>query len=91
MTEITKKYERITVEWVDAEGDCEWSEQDKIQEWAEKDCTIYEVGWLVAETKKYIVVTNQITYDGTIGNRTKIPVKWIKKLEYVTTKRKRKK
>jgi len=84
---IEKAYKLVQLEWVDAESDSTWDTKDKITVWADKDCVIYEIGWLVAETKKYIVISNQITYDGDIGNRTKIPRKWIRKREVVTVRK----
>jgi len=74
-----KKYPLVAVEWADAQSDCEWGSQEKINNWIEKDCIINEIGWLVAENDNYIVITNQIGRDdGEFGNRTKIPVQWVK-------------
>jgi len=80
------KYKLFLVEWVDAEGDTEWSTENKVLTWANEDCIIYEVGWIVAETDKYIILMSQISYDGDIGNRTKIPKAWVKKKKQISEK-----
>jgi hypothetical protein len=85
--ELIKKYRLVTVEWLDAESDNTWGEVEEVEKWAQDDCTIYDIGWLVSVTKRYIVITNQLTYDGVFGNRTKIPRDWIKKIYYVDIKR----
>lgn len=77
--DIQKKYSLVSVEWADAQSDCEWETIDKVRTWAEKDCIIFEIGWLVYENDKYVVISNQIGEDGDLGNRTKIPVQWIRK------------
>ena len=73
-------YPLISVEWADAQSDCEWGSLEKVKKWVEKDCIILEIGWLVFENKEYIVITNQIGQeDGEFGNRTKIPKAWVRK------------
>ena len=81
-----KKLPLVSIEWVDAEGDISWNTADEIEEWGKEDCIIYEIGWIVHQTKKYIIITNQLTYNGDIGNRTKIPIKWVKKMRTVSLK-----
>lgn len=80
---MIKKYKFVVLEWLDAESDQTWANEDEVSEWSKEDCIIHEKGWLVTKNKKYLVITNQITYDGMIGNRTKIPVKWIRKIKEV--------
>jgi len=84
--EIEKKYKLVSLEWIDAQSDSDWCSPDKTALWADEDCVIFEIGWLVCESKKYIVITNQMGEDGDFGNRTKIPKKWIRKKEYVNLK-----
>lgn len=60
--------------WRDAQTDADWTEKDKTEEWAEKDCLVYEIGWIVKETKSHIVVCSQISKDGDLGTKTKIPI-----------------
>ena len=71
------KFKFVNIVWSDAQSDCEWSNLEKIQEWAEKDCIVYESGWLICESSKYLVICNQFGEDGDFGNRTKIPKQWI--------------
>jgi len=80
MKSAIKKYPLYIIEWVDAQSDCDWCSPEKIKEWANKDCMIVDVGWVICETNKYVVVSSQIgKEDGELGNRTKIPIKWIKR------------
>lgn len=81
--EPTKKYTLVLVEWIDAQSDSEWETPDKLDKWIEEDCLINEIGWLIKENRRYIIVSNQISYDGDIGCKTKIPKTWIKKRENI--------
>jgi len=84
---MKKKYPLVLVEWIDAQSDCEWGSIEKTKKWADEECLINDIGWLVCTGKKYIVITNQVGEDGELGNRTKIPKSWIKKKEYVSLKK----
>lgn len=81
------KYVLVRVEWVDAESDNDWGEEKEIIDWIEKECTINEVGWLICKNKRYVVISNQICYDGDLGTRTKIPRSWIKTIDEVELKK----
>lgn len=73
------------VDWIDAESECSWENTDDVKKWSEKDFIVTEVGWVIHENVKMIVITSQVGSDGSIGNRTKIPKKWIvgrKKLKF---------
>lgn len=78
-----KKYPFVYVEWADAESDAEWGDEKAIDKWMEKECLIYDIGWMVGRDKKYIVIASQLAHDGTFGNRTKIPRSWIRKIEKI--------
>lgn len=65
------------IKWVDAQSDCEWGSVNKIKEWAKKDCIICEVGWIIDENERYLVISNQVGEDMEFGNRTKIPKQWV--------------
>jgi len=78
------KYPLCRIMWKDAQSDSEWSSIEKIKIWAQKDCVINDIGWLVYEDKNHIVICSQIGEDGELGNRTKIPVGWVLKKEKVT-------
>lgn len=71
------RYPFMAISWKDAESDCEWKSECEVEKWLQEDCIIHEIGWLISQNKKYIVLSNQIAEDGTIGNRTKIPAGWI--------------
>lgn len=75
----TPRFKRVYLEWVDAESDPEWNTLDKVKHWSEKDCYVFEIGWIVTENKKYVTICSQITEDGDLGNKTKIPKAWIKR------------
>ena len=81
------------IEWIDAESDVSWENMEEVRKWSVKDFIATEVGWIIIENKKFVVITSQIGSDGTIGNRTKIPKKWIisrRKLKLEKPCRKRK-
>ena len=73
------KYKLVLVTWIDAESDATWGEVDKTKEWADKDYEVLEIGWEIYTSPKYTVICSQIGNDGSLGNRTKIPNKWIVK------------
>lgn len=74
-----KKYKLVYIEWTDAESDAKWSEPSEVKDWIKEDCTVKEIGWIVQQNKKHLIISNQILYDGTVGNKTKIPLVWIRK------------
>lgn len=78
MDKPQKKYKLVVIEWADAQSDCEWETVDRVITWSEKDCMIFEIGWLICEAKEYLVICSQIGEDGDLGNRTKIPKQWIR-------------
>ena len=79
----TKKFPLVIITWKDAVSDASWEEPEKIKAWANKDFIVENIGWIVASTKKYIVVCSEITEDGDYGNRTKIPKGWVVKMQPV--------
>ena len=68
-----KKYILEEIEWIDAESDNGWEEPHDVMKWCNEDTVISEVGWIFYEDKKILVIVSQLQYDGTLGNRTKIP------------------
>jgi len=84
--DVFKKYKLVKLEWLDAESSMTWETESEVAKWLGQDCTIHELGWIVSENKTYLIISNQITYDGDIGNRTKIKKSWIRKKEYVSLK-----
>jgi hypothetical protein len=85
MTKKTKKL--VYVKWIDAQSDPNWSEEHNIKEWLKEECLIHEVGWVMSEDSKYLILSSQLSYDGGIGNKTKIPKKWIKSIKKIHTDR----
>jgi hypothetical protein len=78
MTDV-KQYPFYWVEWVDPMSDTAWEEREKVEDWAKKQCLIIELGFVIYEDRKQIVLCNQFASDGEFGNRTKIPKVNIKK------------
>ena len=76
-----KKYPLYLITWRDAQSEAGWESIEKIRKWSEEDCIIYDIGWIVCESKNYIVITSQIckTDSGDLGSKTKIPVGMILK------------
>jgi hypothetical protein len=79
----TKKYKCVYVNWIDAESDAGWQDKAEIKKWIKEECLVHEIGWVVDENAKYLVISNQILYDGGVGNKTKIPKKWIKSIRRI--------
>lgn len=71
-----KKYRLEIVEWIDAQSECEWAVS--IDDFNKSDLVITDVGFIVYEDRKSVVICSQISSDGDFGNRTKIPKPWIK-------------
>jgi len=85
MVTINKeRYPLLLIQWKDAESDPAWASQDDMKKWIKEDCVCNEIGWVVGENKKYYIISNQILCDGTIGNRTKIPKNWVKKIKKIS-------
>lgn len=82
-TGLGKKYPLYLITWKDAESECKWDSIEQTEEWAKKDALIYEIGWIVSQNDKYVVVSNQVTDDNMLGNKTKIPRGWILKKQRI--------
>ena len=81
----------IYVEWLDAitmkDG---WYAKDQAEEWGRsEDWLIKQVGYLIEETKKYVVLATKFNPqrfgDDKFSEITKIPKGWIKKRKILTT------
>lgn len=79
-----QKYPLVYIEWVDAESDNRWNDKEGVDKWMEMDFVVNDIGWLVCENDKYLLICNQVASDGDLGNRTKIPKQWIRKLSRIT-------
>lgn len=71
------KYPLYVVSWKDAVSESSWEDPEKVKQWAEKDYIVQNIGWVVCQTKKYLVVCSEVTEDMDFGNKTKIPIGWI--------------
>ena len=78
------KYPLVLVIWKDAQSSAEWESRSELEEWAEKDYIVSDIGWVVLENKKNIVICSQIGSDKSFGNKTKIPVGWVIKKQRIT-------
>ena len=78
------------ITWKDAESDCKWQDMDEIKKWAEKDYVVRDIGWIIHENKKHIVICSQIGDEGGFGNKTKIPIGWVISRKKLTFKIERK-
>ena len=83
------KYPLIYIEWCDAftnEGKA-WFSVDEIMDWAKnKDWIICQSGYLIEETKEYLLVVSQMNpqRDGNmVGGVIKIPKTWIRKRKLI--------
>jgi len=73
-----EKFPLYYLEWIDAESDSSWGDRNSVDKWLEKDYMVHDLGWVVNESNKYLVICNQISADGDLGNRTRIPKAWIR-------------
>ena len=79
------KKKLIYIEWADAIMNSEWFEENLVRGWIDQsDWWICEVGWLIEETKKHIILAmrrkkEDINTVGQWGGLHKIPKTWIRK------------
>lgn len=76
----------LYIEWCDAiASGLDWTDIDVAKEWAENtDWIVCEVGWVIKETKKYIVIAStykkeDVYTTAQFKHLMKIPKTWIKK------------
>ena len=71
------------IQWLDAVANKSWFYEDEMKIWSEKtNCIIEEIGFIVAETKDYIVFATSIKQDDGVepiryGGLHKIPKQMI--------------
>lgn len=78
------KYKLVYIEWEDSINSTEWKEEEKLDEWEKIDHNIVkQVGWLVRENKRHIVIAGKINeflgYEPEYGSLQKIPRTWIRR------------
>lgn len=82
----------VYLEWADAQTNSHWFEAKEAKDWgAASDWLIREGGWLIKETKEYIVfASGWKPDDGYSGeqfiNLHKIPKTWVKNRKTLFTK-----
>lgn len=79
------KHPLVYIEWCDAmENMSNWSSISDVIEWADnEDWIVNQVGWVIKETKEYILLAGEIgnpnSEDPLAGHVLKIPTTWILK------------
>lgn len=78
----------IYIEWCDAIGQESWNSKETLIEWAKQDnWVVKEAGFLLDETKQYLLIANRCTENDDMPNyscTTKIPKTWIVKRVNIT-------
>lgn len=73
----------VYLEWCDATSNAGWFDKDELEAWSEQTTWIIkEAGWLIKETKKYLVFANGWKPDdGWVDEKYvgvhKIPKTWV--------------
>ena len=88
-------YPLIYIEWCDAMiNQSSWVSKEELIDWSDgENWVVKEVGFLIKETKEYILIANKMScYDKEnpeLGGAMKIPTTWIRKRKdlskYVTS------
>lgn len=80
-----KKVKPVYIEWCDAiASGLEWTDADVVKEWGEKsDWVVREMGWLIEETKEYLVIASVHKPEDEFCNEQykhlmKIPKTWVR-------------
>jgi hypothetical protein len=73
----------VRVVWNDAEdSDGTWSDESEVEAFANHDCTVESVGFLVSKTDKYVTLAGDwIPHTKQHGRVTKIPAGMVGKIE----------
>ena len=79
-----KKYKLVYIEWCDAiDAGTGWKTAKDAKDWANtNEWIIKQVGWILKETKKYILICSKYNpqgkgYHDGVSQLTKIPTTWI--------------
>lgn len=81
----------VYIEWADAVANdsAKWYTMDGVLEWAdESDCVVREVGFVIKENKKEMVLASRTQsmgkdYETQYGLLQKIPKTWIRKMKVI--------
>lgn len=87
---MAEKYKLVYIEWCDAiDAGTGWRTTENAKKWAKTDeWIIRQVGWVIKETKKYILICSKYNpqgkgYHDEISHCTKIPTTWIIKYKSI--------
>lgn len=84
---MAKSYKLVYIEWVDAESNHAWVDNNELAQEKDKIGFVKEVGWVIESDKKFITLCSQLNGD-LFGNRTTIPKHLIKKIVNVQRSKK---
>ena len=85
------KYKLMYIEWQDAMSNISsWITEEDAIEWAKNgEGLVKQVGWIIKETKSYILIAGRLGQINMgaqdLGGVFKIPTKWIIKKELITS------
>jgi len=79
---MNKKYKLVYIKWCDACTRQGWHTEEEAFDWAESfDWHVESVGWVLRETKTFILIASQITENEdlsvTSNKLLKIPKTWV--------------
>jgi len=82
-TKIPKEASLTYLEWEDAVSEASWFTEEGLKNWiASAEQLVRQVGWIVKETKNYIVLVSRLCAVGSglqdYGMLQKIPKTWIR-------------
>ncbi len=84
------KYKLTYIEWCDAiDAGTGWKTVEDAKDWAKSnEWIIKQVGWILKETKKYILICSKFNpqgedYHDEVSQLTKIPKTWIIKYKAI--------
>jgi hypothetical protein len=73
----------VQVIWWDAQDHPDkWADAQDVKAWADTECEISSVGYLVSDTAKYVTLAGDLDpADGDYGRVTKIPKNMVRRIE----------
>lgn len=68
------------IRWCDATSSLQtWFKVDEAIEWAKNEnWEVENVGWILEETKEWILLASKVSSEGQVGQLFKIPKTWIR-------------
>ena len=77
------------VTWEDCMSNASWFfDKESVLEWAHKEneCICYDVGFLIVQNDREIILASRLGSNGHMGLVTRIPKKWVIKIAKKTIK-----